>query len=91
MITNNSLLYCIKKYVLITILPTRSELFKKRIRIKIKSINTDASLVNFILSFSGLSPLLIGPGVNFFQINVTQKAATMCAPVGLDPTKTDPP
>jgi hypothetical protein len=56
-----------------------------------KSINTDALLVNFILSFSGLSPILVGPKVIFFQINVTQKAATMCAPVGLDPTKTGPP
>jgi hypothetical protein len=29
-----------------------------------------------MLYFSGLSPLLIGPKVFFFQINVTQKAAT---------------
>jgi hypothetical protein len=54
--------------VLITVLPTRSELFKKRIRIEMKSINTDAWLVNFILSFSGLSPILIGPKVNFFKL-----------------------
>jgi hypothetical protein len=62
-----SLLYCIKKYVLITILPTRLELLKK-IRIEMKSINTDAWLVNFILSFSGLSPILFGPKVNFFKL-----------------------
>jgi hypothetical protein len=40
--SKNSLFHCIKKYVLITILPTRSELFKKQIRIEKKSINTDA-------------------------------------------------
>jgi hypothetical protein len=66
--SKNSLLYSIKKYVLITVLPTWSELFKKRIRIEMKSINTDAWLVNFILSFSGLSPILIGPKVNFFKL-----------------------
>jgi hypothetical protein len=65
--SKNNLLCCIKKYVLITILPTRSELFKKRIRIEMKSINIDAWLVNFILSFSGLSPILIRPKVDFFK------------------------
>jgi hypothetical protein len=74
------------KYVLITILP----IIQKRIRIEMTSINTDAWLVNFILSFSGLSPILIGPKVNIFQINVTQKAATMCAPIGLDPNGKGP-
>jgi hypothetical protein len=33
-----------------------------------KSINTDVWLVNFILHFSGLSPILIGPKVNFFKL-----------------------
>jgi hypothetical protein len=33
-----------------------------------KSISTDAWLVNFILSFSGLSPILIRPKVNFFKL-----------------------
>jgi hypothetical protein len=65
--SKNSLLYCIEKYVLITILTTRSELFKKWIRIEMKTINTDAWLVNFILFFSGLSPILIGPKFNFFK------------------------
>jgi hypothetical protein len=54
-------------------------------------MNTDALSVNFISSISGLSPLLIGPKVIFCQINMTQKAATMCELVGLDPTKTGPP
>jgi hypothetical protein len=40
----------------------------KRIRIEMKSINTDALLVNCMLSFSSLSPLLIGPKVNFFKL-----------------------
>jgi hypothetical protein len=31
-------------------------------------INTDAWLVNFMFSFSGLSPLLIGPKVIFFKL-----------------------
>jgi hypothetical protein len=52
-----------------------------------KPINIDAWLVNFMLPYTGLSPLLIGPKVNFFQINVTQKATIMCAPVGLDQPK----
>jgi hypothetical protein len=43
----------------------------KNIRIEMKSINTDTRFVNVLLSFSGLSPLLIGPKVIFFQINVT--------------------
>jgi hypothetical protein len=38
-----------------------------------KSITIDARLVNFMLVFSGLSPLLIVPKVNFFQINLTLK------------------
>ena len=79
LIVNNNLLYCIKKYVLITILPTRSELFKKRIRIEMKSINTDAWLVNFILSFSGLSPLLIGPKINFFFKLTWHRRPQQCA------------
>jgi hypothetical protein len=37
------------------------------ITIKIKSINTDTWLVNFMLPFSGLRPLLNGPKVNFFN------------------------
>jgi hypothetical protein len=40
--------------------------YLKRIRIEMKSINIDAWLVNFMLSFSVLSPLLIGPKVIFF-------------------------
>jgi hypothetical protein len=43
-------------------------IIQKRIRIQMKSINIDAWLVNFILSFNGLSPLLIGPKVNFFKL-----------------------
>jgi hypothetical protein len=55
-----------------------------------KSINTDAWLVNFMLSSSGLSPILIGPKVIFFQINVTHKDATMCISVGLRPNQNEP-
>jgi hypothetical protein len=50
-----------------------------------KSINTNAWLVNFMLSFSGLSPLFNWAKSQFFSNNVTQKAATMCTPVELDP------
>jgi hypothetical protein len=42
---------------------------------EMKSINIDARVVNFMLAFNGLSPLLVGPKVNFFQINMTKKAA----------------
>jgi hypothetical protein len=44
-----------------------------------------------MLSFSVLSPLLIGPKVNFFQIKVAHKAAKKCTHVGLDPRKRGPP
>ena len=43
----------------------------KKIRIEMKSINIDARLVNFLLAFSGLSPLFIRPKVNFIEINGT--------------------
>jgi hypothetical protein len=39
----------------------------------------------------GLAQFYLGQKSIFFQINMTQKAATMCAPVGLDPTKTGQP
>jgi hypothetical protein len=42
--------------------------YSKKIRIEMKSINTDAWPINFILSFSGLSPILIGPKINFFKL-----------------------
>jgi hypothetical protein len=42
--------------------------FANQIRIEMKSITTNTWLVNFMLSFSGLSPLLIGPKVNFFKL-----------------------
>jgi hypothetical protein len=42
---------------------------KEKIKIEVKSINNDAwLLVNFMLSFSGLSPLLIGPKLIFFEL-----------------------
>jgi hypothetical protein len=54
-----ALLY--KKYVLIVII-------LKNIISEMKSINTDAGLINFMLSFSGLSSLLIGPKVKIFKL-----------------------
>jgi hypothetical protein len=42
--------------------------YSKKDRIEMKSINTDAWLVNFILSFSGLSPILIGKKSIFFKL-----------------------
>jgi hypothetical protein len=45
----------------------QSEIIRKRIRIEMKSINTDAWLVNFILSFSGISPILIAKS-QFYSI-----------------------
>jgi hypothetical protein len=36
--SKNSLLYYIKKYVLITILPARSELFKKGLELKLNPL-----------------------------------------------------
>jgi hypothetical protein len=91
LIVNNSFLYCIKKNVLITILPTRSELFKRKIRIEIKPINNDTWLVSFMLSFSGFSPVLIGPKVIFFKLT-WHRRPQQCAHLldSTQPKRTEP-
>jgi hypothetical protein len=43
-----------------------------------KSINIDAWFVNFMLSFRGLGPVLIGPKVNFFKL-MWQISCKQCA------------
>jgi hypothetical protein len=53
----------------------RIRIILKKIRIEMESINIDARLVNFMLAFSGLRPLLVGSKFNFIQTNVTYKTA----------------
>ena len=55
-----------------------------------KSINIDARLVNFLLAFSGLSPLFIGSKVNFIEINMTYKAANNVRNCWIRPNKNGP-
>jgi hypothetical protein len=64
-----ALLY--KKYVLIVII-------LKNIISEMKSINTDAWLIKFMLSFSGLSSLLIGQKVKIFKL-MWHRRSQQCA------------
>jgi hypothetical protein len=89
LIVNNNLLYCIKKYVLITIFSTRLKLLKKDQNWNEINLHW-CTIIKFMLAFSGLSPLFIGHKVNVIQINVTYKASNNVCNCWTRPNKNEP-